>query len=110
MSCDITMVPSSADPNMSNMMNTVLQARADMCATSQALGGGKPKKRKKQSKQTKRQRKSKKQTKKQRKSKNQRKSKKMKKVRPNSNPNLKSRKNMAKINKMLKSIERKKKE
>ena len=110
MTCDITTVPSSADANMSNMMNTILQAKADMCATNQALGGGKPKKHKQRK--SKKQKKTKSKKHKQRKSKkhNQRKTKKqIKKVRPNSNPNLKSRKNIAKINKLLKSIERMKK-
>ena len=42
--CDTTTVAASAGTGTAEMMANVMQAKADMCATNEALGGGKKKK------------------------------------------------------------------
>lgn len=112
MTCDITTVPSSANSTTSDMMTNVLQTKADLCATSDALagtgGGGYVRKSKRLKKTSRKQRKTKKKKEKLRKTKKKKKEKQRKKT-ITSNPNLKSGKNIAKINKILKSFERNKK-
>ena len=42
--CDTTTVAASAGTETSGMLFNVMQAKADICATNEALGGGKKKK------------------------------------------------------------------